>query len=115
MPHADEHAYVNSSVMPTVPARPAAMPGPDLASGGAGPAPSGADDAIHAFPEAAGEDVQDARNLVYKGPEFDPSQFFGRFWVADERPRDQGLETLKSFLAHGNEQQKEMAAIFKER
>ena len=107
VPTADDHAYVNDGVTtPAVPARPTAASGPVTAPSSR---PAGA-------PAGEGEgEPEDARKLVYKGPEFDTRQFFGRFWVSDEKPRDHGMETLKSFLALGNEQQKEMAALFKER
>ncbi|EGD76087.1 hypothetical protein PTSG_00794 [Salpingoeca rosetta] len=61
-------------------------------------------------PAASGDD------LVYRGPEFDPTQFFGAFWVHDDKnPQNHGFEELKNFLAAGNDYCKDIAGVFKER
>jgi hypothetical protein len=108
VPHADDHAYVNDGVMPEVPARPGTVSSRPVTTPSSAPASASA-------PPANEANEGDARKLVYKGPEFDTRQFFGRFWISDEKPRDHGMETLKAFLTLGNEQQKEMASLFKER
>eukprot|EP00055_Hartaetosiga_balthica_P015570 m.92800 g.92800 ORF g.92800 m.92800 type:complete len:676 (+) comp8901_c0_seq3:109-2136(+) len=52
----------------------------------------------------------------YKGADFDPTKFFGSFWINDEKhDQSYGFDTLKEYQATGNTFLKEISGIFKER
>eukprot|EP00045_Choanoeca_perplexa_P013160 m.147421 g.147421 ORF g.147421 m.147421 type:complete len:636 (-) comp16259_c0_seq8:96-2003(-) len=57
-----------------------------------------------------------AQDLVYKGPEFDNSQFYGAFWAFDNGSKlDAGFDALKTLLGQGGDFLKEAASVLKER